>query len=261
MTSAKKLLTAAAGTVLVTMATGGLNKAHAFSIQYDTTTSNVTAGTYNYNFQFDDPAEVVVLSGKNFSLLGKTILSKDFLTLSGMEGVVSNSVSGLADNAYNVANVADSNRSHKAKWKAGPDLVAFAAAIFSGTEDLIQGTLSSSLGIGHLDAFSFVKVNSGNTFGTFTVNAPNTVLGEINYRADYTANASLSGVGVSPLSLNNCGSLLNGTCSGTTQGPVAMNSGPGSEPVPEPASMLGIMTFGALGGRKLLKRKKKSAEA
>lgn len=35
----------------------------------------------------------------------------------------------------------------------------------------------------------------------------------------------------------------------------------GSEPVPEPASMLGILTFGALGGRKLLKRKKKSAEA
>nr|MBA2747641.1 PEP-CTERM sorting domain-containing protein [Tatlockia sp.] len=27
------------------------------------------------------------------------------------------------------------------------------------------------------------------------------------------------------------------------------------EPVPEPASMLGILAFGALGGKKLLKRK------
>lgn len=32
-----------------------------------------------------------------------------------------------------------------------------------------------------------------------------------------------------------------------------------SEPVPEPASMLGILAFGALGGKKLLKRKQKQA--
>ena len=34
---------------------------------------------------------------------------------------------------------------------------------------------------------------------------------------------------------------------------------PPSEPVPEPASMLGILAFGALGGKKLLKRKQKQA--
>lgn len=99
------------------------------------------------------------------------------------------------------------------------------------------------------------RVNLRNTgddllFGTFTVTAPNTRLGQINYSADYTA---LVGVNLSPSgSSTGCSSLLvtglNGTCKGTTQGPV---------PIPEPSSGLGILAFGAFGTGLMLKRKLK----
>ena len=212
MSIVKKLLVATAAATVVGMVDA--NRANAVSVNLDS--FNSSTGEYNYKFTLS-PLEVDAFT-KETTVGSIVTIAADKFTLTGLAGVSGQAVSGTADSFYKV----DGTTSTSARW-------------------LVDQTLAST---------ATLLTPDQRSFGTFTVTAPGTQLGTINYSVDTTISGTVPG---------NCSLIgVRSTCTGTTQGPVAAAAVPF-----ELSPGLGSLALGVSGAIAYLKslKKRKSFES
>ena len=135
--------------------------------------SSADLSTGVYNYNFElSTAEVDAFTEENL------LLAADTFRLTGMSGIIGQGVSGSADTIYNVS----------------------------------KSTFTSAEWVVNVLAGSTINLLGPTTLGTFTVNAPGTQLGRIDYSVETTVSGTVP---------ENCSLIgVRSTCTGTTQGPV-----------------------------------------
>lgn len=208
----KKLLVATAAATVVGMVDA--NRANAVSVNYES--FDPSTGEYKYNFTLS-PLEVDAFIAE--TTVAFVTIAADKFKLTGMAGVNGQAVSGTADSFYRV----NGTTSTSAEW-------------------VVDQTIAST---------ATLLAPNQTSFGTFTVTAPGTQLGTINYSVETTVSGILPSADCPVIGVRS-------TCTGTTQGPVAAAAVPF-----ELSPGLGSLALGVSGAIAYLKslKKRKSFES